>query len=132
MNVIIKKLEKKIDERGFVLEILRSEQVNSLFGQIYISTVKPGRIKGNHYHKRKKEWYCVIRGSVKVHLYDMRSNERKEVLLNADNPILLQINPGICHAIENNGEEEAWVLSYISESFNPNNPDTFNYEIIKK
>jgi dTDP-4-dehydrorhamnose 3,5-epimerase-like enzyme len=130
MDFILKKLEKKVDERGFVVEVLRSEQVNAEFGQIFISTVLPGKIKGNHYHKRKKEWYCPVRGKVKVHLLDVKSGEKKEVILDANQPSILQINPGVSHAITNEGKEEAWIIAYISESFNPEDPDTFTLKVV--
>ena len=130
MDIIIKKLDKKVDERGFVFEVLRSEMVNAPFGQIFISTVKQGKVKGNHYHKRKKEWYCTIRGSVTVHLLDVESGEKQTIDLSEEEPTLLQINPGVSHAITNKGNEEAWILVYISESFNPDDPDTFSKEVV--
>jgi UDP-2-acetamido-2,6-beta-L-arabino-hexul-4-ose reductase len=132
MDIVLKKLDKKVDERGFVFEVLRSEQVASQFGQIFISTVKPGKVKGNHYHKRKKEWYCIVRGSVTVHLLDVKTGDKQEVNLDESEPTLLQINPGVSHAITNNTEEEAWILAYISESFNQDDPDTFSHEVIKQ
>lgn len=130
MDIILKKLEKKVDQRGFVCEVLRSEQVNASFGQIFISTINTGQIKGNHYHKRKKEWYTVVRGNITVHLLDVESGEKEEVKISADEPSLLQINPGVSHAITNDSDEEAWIIAYISESFNPDDPDTFSHEVI--
>ena len=130
MDIILKKLEKKVDERGFVCEVLRSEQVAAPFGQIFISTVNPGQVKGNHYHKRKKEWYTIVRGSITVHLLDVESGEKQELDMSADEPSVLQINPGVSHAITNNRDEEAWIIAYISESFNPEDPDTFTHELV--
>jgi dTDP-4-dehydrorhamnose 3,5-epimerase-like enzyme len=130
MDIKITKLERKVDERGFVLEVLRSEQVKAPFGQIFISTVKPGKVKGNHYHKRKKEWYFVVKGKVVVHFVDVATGEKKDVSLDEKNPELLWINPGVSHAITNEGKEEAVILAYISESFNPEDPDTFEFKVI--
>ncbi|MFH1669540.1 MAG: WxcM-like domain-containing protein [Candidatus Woesearchaeota archaeon] len=130
MDIDVKKLDKKVDDRGFVFEILRSEQVNAPFGQIFISTVKSGKVKGNHYHKRKKEWYCVVKGKVSVHFADVKTGEKRTVSLDETTPELLKINPGVSHAITNDGKEEAIILAYISESFNPDDPDTFDFKVI--
>jgi len=130
MDIKIMKLEKKVDERGFVVEVLRSEQVNARFGQIFLSTVKPGKVKGNHYHKRKREWYCVVKGRVVVHFVDVATGERRKVPLDEKNPQLLEINPGISHAITNEGKEEAMILAYISESFDKEDPDTFDFKVV--
>jgi UDP-2-acetamido-2,6-beta-L-arabino-hexul-4-ose reductase len=130
MDIKTKKLEKKVDDRGFVFEVLRSEQVNAPFGQIFITTVKPGKVKGNHYHKRKKEWYCVLSGKVAVHFVDVSTKEKKKVVLDSKEPELLEIRPGISHAITNEGEEEAVIIAYISESFNPEDPDTFTLKVV--
>ncbi|MBW2972232.1 WxcM-like domain-containing protein [Candidatus Woesearchaeota archaeon] len=130
MDIKLTRLDKKVDERGFVVEVLRSEMVKAPFGQIFLSTVKPGKVKGNHYHKRKREWYCVVRGNVAVSFVDVATGEKKKVLLDEKTPQLLEINPGISHAITNEGEEEAMILAYISESFNPDDPDTFEFKVI--
>ncbi len=130
MDVIVTKLDKKQDDRGFFFEILRSEQVDANFGQMSITSALPGQVKGNHYHKRKKEWFCAVKGSVTVHLLDVESGERKEVILDANEPSIIQMNPGVSHAITNNGTDEALVILYISEVYDSDNPDTFVHKVI--
>lgn len=130
MDINLTELDKKVDDRGFVLEVLRSEQVNAPFGQIFISTVRPGKVKGNHYHKRKHEWYHIVKGKVTVHFIDVATKVQKDVVLDEKYPSLLEIKPGISHAITNEGREEAIILAYISESYNPKDPDTFKFKVI--
>ncbi|MBW2964726.1 WxcM-like domain-containing protein [Candidatus Woesearchaeota archaeon] len=130
MDIIVKKLDVKKDERGMLFEVLRSEQVNAPFGQMFITSVKPSKVKGNHYHKRKKEWFCAVSGKVTVHLIDVASGARKDVILDSKAPSLIQINPGVSHAITNNGKDEALVISYISESYDHKDPDTFSLEVV--
>ncbi|MGR5966569.1 polysaccharide biosynthesis C-terminal domain-containing protein [Bacillus cereus] len=43
------KLEMKRDNRGFLAEIVKSNE----FGQIFISSTKENVIRGNHYHHTK-------------------------------------------------------------------------------
>jgi len=126
-GVEIKRLEVKKDERGWLVEILRSETLKrgDRFGQFLITTAYPGYIKGNHYHARKYEWYCVIRGEGRLFLQNNMTGEKEDVFLTGAEPSLVMIPPGITHAIENTGKDILSVLIYIDEPFNESDPDTF-------
>ncbi|MSO83247.1 MAG: hypothetical protein EXQ53_08140, partial [Acidobacteria bacterium] len=43
------------DERGWLLEILRSDESDlfTTFGQVYVSATYPGVVKAWHYHQRQ-------------------------------------------------------------------------------
>lgn len=61
------------DERGAVLHFLRADSPSfSGFGEIYFSTVIPGRVKGWKRHRRQTQRFAVPVGMVKVVLYDDR------------------------------------------------------------
>ena len=130
-KVKIKKLDVKADNRGFVAEIVRDEDLenpNKKFGQIYVTTAKPGQTKGKHYHERKTEWFCVVKGKGLLTLIDKASNDRQEIKMGEDNMVAVQIPPNVWHAIKNTGDNEMYLLAYIDESFNPNDPDTIYEE----
>tara|TARA_B100000959_G_scaffold157291_1_gene164918 strand:+ start:1268 stop:1675 length:408 start_codon:yes stop_codon:yes gene_type:complete len=126
-GLIINKLDIKSDERGWLTEILRKEnlQKEKGFGQIFVTVAKPGITKGNHYHKRKEEWFCVIRGKGKLLLKDITSDESQEVLMGDENMIAVKIPPNVTHSIQNIGDEMLFLLIYIDEPFNQQDPDTF-------
>lgn len=132
MKVKIKKLDVKRDDRGFVAEIVRVEDLENQskeFGQIYISTAKSGQIKGKHYHARKTEWFCVIKGKGLLTLIDKKTHKRQEISMGEDNMVAVQIPPNVWHAIENiELDTEMYLLAYIDESFNPDDPDTIYEE----
>ena len=128
-----KKIEKKEDERGWFSEILRaddlSENDRKRFGQFGITAAKEGIVKGNHYHKRKLEWYCVIKGKALIVLEDNETGERKEIILDEKSPELLKIFPNTSHAIKNIGKGIMLLLIYTNEPFNKEDPDTYKSEI---
>ncbi len=64
-DVEIQDLEIKSDERGWLFELLRGEwlEKHKQFGQFHISVAYPGKVRGNHYHTRKVEWFCVPVGT---------------------------------------------------------------------
>lgn len=125
MKLNIKKLTVKKDDRGWLAEIIRTEDVNSQFGQILVTTALPGKTKGNHYHKRKKEWYIVIKGKGLLRLKDSKTSEIKELILDSKDLTLVEMPLNVIHAIKNIGDEELFLLVYISEAFDAKDPDTY-------
>lgn len=121
-----KKLEIKKDHRGWLMEILRNEDVGiGSFGQILLTVAKPGQVKGGHYHKRKVEWYCVIQGSGLLTIIDNNSHEKKDYILGKRNMSLVKIPPNNSHVIKNIGKEDMFLLVYISEAFHQSDSDTY-------
>lgn len=126
MRIKVKELNIKSDERGWLTEVLSSNDIdNTDFGLIHLSTANPGFIKGNHYHKRKTEWFCVIKGEGKLMLTDLKTKEKQEIYLGEEELKVVEIPPYILHSIENIGKEEMYLLAYVDESFDQKNPDTF-------
>ena len=57
-GVRIKRLSVHADERGFLMEILRSDdEVFERFGQVYLTTAYPGVVKAWHMHKKQTDYY---------------------------------------------------------------------------
>lgn len=126
MKLNIKKLDVKRDHRGWLAEIIRPEDVGyEKFGQILISTALPGKTKGLHYHKRKREWYCVIQGKGLLTVKDRKTNEKVELELSDRHMTLVEIPTGYLHSLSNTGDNELILMAYLDESFNPNDPDVY-------
>lgn len=119
------KLEIKQDERGKLIEIFKIPGVE----QIFYSTTKPGVIRGNHYHKRKIEKFCVIEGKAKIKLRNRETNEIEEYIVSGDKPEIVEMKINWTHNIENIGDNEMKLLVWVNEVFNPEDPDTFTEEV---
>ena len=68
-GVKIKKLKIISDNRGRLMEILRSDdEMFKKFGQVYMTTVKPNIVKGWHFHKKQsdKEFYETLKKAYKA------------------------------------------------------------------
>ena len=120
-----KKLEIKNDERGNFIEVFKIPE----FGQVSYSTTKPGVIRGNHYHTRKKEIFCVIEGEAKIRQRNRETNEIEEKIVFGNAPELVEMKLNWTHNIQNIGDKEMRLLIWISEIYNPNDSDTFFEEI---
>ena len=130
-GIVINSLDVKTDNRGWLAEVLREENLSGQtgFGQMLVTVAKPGITKGNHYHTRKEEWFCVIKGSGKLLLKNNSSEEYEEILMGDENMVAVKIPPNVTHAIKNIGKDLLYLLIYIDEPFNPQDPDTFPGEI---
>lgn len=125
-KLTVKRLEVKSDKRGWLAEILRPEDVDAgPFGQVLITTAHPGEEKGNHYHKRKREWWCVIAGRARLTVTDRQTRESQSIELGERNMVLVEIPKNTLHLIENIGTTDMYLLAYIDEPFDPQDPDTY-------
>src|SRR3990170_3287790 len=82
-GVIVKKLNNIHDERGFLMELLRSDWSEfERFAQAYITSGYPGVIKAWHYHKKQRDHFVCISGMAKLVLYDSRENSQTKGIIN--------------------------------------------------
>lgn len=119
------KLEIKSDERGNLIEIFKFPDI----GQIFYSTTNPGFTRGNHYHNRKIERFCVVEGSALIRLRNRQTNEIKEYMVSGKNPEVVEMTLNWTHNIKNIGEGGMKLLVWVNEVFDPEDPDTFFEEV---
>jgi UDP-2-acetamido-2,6-beta-L-arabino-hexul-4-ose reductase len=126
-GVLVYPLDIKRDERGWLAEILRPErrQGKEEFAQIYITVANPGKTKGEHYHQRKVEWFCVLSGEAMLFLKDTRTGEKQRFPMGEKNMVAVRIPPYVAHAITNTGNTPCYLIVVVSEPFNPKDSDTF-------
>jgi len=111
------------DERGWLMEILRSDdEVFEKFGQVYLSAVYPGVVKGWHYHKVQRDNLCVIKGMAKLVLYDAREDSPTkgnliELFVGELNPVLVSIPQGVLHGMKGIGTEPAFFINVPTEAY---------------
>ena len=132
-NVKIKEIEKKIDERGWLIEFFHMSETEKKQGQFYITTQKPGVVRGNHYHTRKNEWFAIIKGKAIISLKDMKTGETDEVELSegaGGNIKTIYVPVNVVHAIKCVGDEPSIMVAFIDEEFDEKDPDTVFEKII--
>jgi len=116
--------EIKRDERGELWEILHAKDCNnSIKGQIYAFSINPGAVRGNHFHKRKKEWFSVISGECLLILKENGNEE--EINLSENLHQVVEVKPNAIHTFKNESKKPAIIIAYIDEEFNSEDSDTF-------
>lgn len=100
---MVKELVRHPDERGFFEELIRKSDpfFSEGFGQLSRSSMVEGVVKAWHIHKKQVDWWYVIKGLIKVALYDTRNKEIMEFLLGeGGQDIVLKIPAGVAHGLK--------------------------------
>ena len=133
-GVKIKKLKVIPDERGRLMEMLRSDdELFIKFGQVYMTTAYPGVVKGWHFHKMQTDNMVVVKGMMKIVLYDSRKDsptykEVNEFFMGEHNPALLQIPNYVLHGFKCISEYEAMCINVPTEPYKYNQPDEYRVD----
>jgi dTDP-4-dehydrorhamnose 3,5-epimerase len=128
-DVITKKLRLIPDERGRLMEILRTDDPDYLpVAQIYMTTNYPGVVKAWHFHKHQTDQMTCVKGMVKVALYDARADsptkgEVNEFFVGEYNPMLIVIPAGVYHGWKCISEHESVVVNCPTKLYDYKNPD---------
>lgn len=123
---IIKKLELHLDDRGYLYEMLRTDDLCFKgFGQAYISTIYPDTVKGFHKHLIQSDYLVCIEGQIKLVLIDDRFptlviNEFHMSLLD---PTLIVVEPGIWHGWKCISKKPAIIVNFCTHLHDRSNPD---------
>jgi len=130
-GVKVRKLRLIPDDRGWLMEMLRSDwEEFEKFGQTYVTACYPGVVKAWHYHKHQTDHLICVSGMAKVALYDPRENSPTKGLVNEFfmgtlNPILVKIPNPVYHGFTVVGGETAIIVNVPTQLYNHEKPDEY-------
>lgn len=130
-GVVVKQLRLIADERGWLLEILRSDwEQFQKFGQTYITAAYPHVVKAWHMHKNQTDNMACVKGMVKLVLFDGRDesktkNEINEFVIGEKNPLLVKVPQRVWHGFKAISEEYALIVNVPTELYNYKEPDEY-------
>jgi len=112
-DVVIKPLGKFLDERGWLAELFRSDEVapDSMPVMAYISMTQPGVARGPHEHVDQTDYFCFLGpANFKVYLWDSRPESptfgsKQVIYAGIDSPMTIIVPPGVVHAYKNISQE---------------------------
>ena len=133
-DIVVKKLNYHCDERGRLIEILRNDDgIFQCFGQVYMTTVNYGVVKAWHYHKLQADHFFVLKGMLKLVLYDDRETSLtygvvNELFIGEYNPVLVKIPPLVYHGFKGISQGETLVLNIPTAAYNHKEPDEYRLD----
>ena len=124
-DVVVKNLVKFIDERGWLTEVFRNDELEERLVPVmgYISMTNVDVVRGPHEHVDQADNFAFIGPSnFKIYLWDNRKDSPtymvKQVLFaGEDAPRTVIIPPGVVHAYRNVGGKQGMVVNVPNRLF---------------
>jgi dTDP-4-dehydrorhamnose 3,5-epimerase len=118
-DVIIYPLKKYVDERGWLTELFRHDELSEEFYPVmaYVSVTEPGVQRGPHEHVEQADLFCFIGPSnFKLRVWDNRRasetfGRMMTLFVGADNPQAVIIPKGVAHGYKNVGSVPGVVIN---------------------
>lgn len=115
-DVIIKKLEQFTDDRGWLFEVYRSDEINYRPEMSYVSQTNPGIMRGPHEHKEQSDYFIFLVGKFRLYLWDNREGAKNyrqlETLeVGEGNPCCVVVPPGVVHGYKCISETPGLVIN---------------------
>lgn len=119
-DVVVRDLRKFSDERGWLIELFRQDEIDASFFPVmsYTSSTRPGVTRGPHEHVDQADFFCFIGPSnFKLRLWDNREGSRTfnnvvTLVVGEDKPTSILIPAGVVHAYQNIGEVDGIVFNF--------------------
>ncbi|MBU2025153.1 dTDP-4-dehydrorhamnose 3,5-epimerase family protein, partial [Patescibacteria group bacterium] len=124
-GVEVKKIVKNKDERGWLAEIFRDDELACDLRPVmaYVSVTKPGVIRGPHEHKEQTDVFVFLGpGTFELHLWDNRKDsptfgDQMKQSFGQDNSAAVKVPPGVVHGYKNIGDKQAWCINLPNRLF---------------
>ncbi|BDU71084.1 dTDP-4-dehydrorhamnose 3,5-epimerase family protein [Mesoterricola silvestris] len=124
-GVIVTPIRKFADERGWLAEVFRHDQLEADYhpAMCYVSVTLPGVLRGPHEHADQADLFSWMGpGEFLVTLWDNRPDSptylnRMELTLGAGNPGSLLVPRGVVHCYRCTSEEPGLVLNSPNRLF---------------
>ena len=118
-DVVVRDLRKFRDERGWLSELFRKDDLEPEFFPVmaYISSTLPGVTRGPHEHQDQAVLFCFIGPSnFKLRMWDNRTDSptyrnMMTLIVGEDDPKAVLIPTGIVHAYQNVGTVDGIVIN---------------------
>jgi dTDP-4-dehydrorhamnose 3,5-epimerase len=118
-GVIWKPLKRYHDNRGWLLELFRHDELAAEFHPVmaYLSMTEPGIARGPHEHVDQADCFCFVGPSnFKMYVWDNRPKSPtyrayQTDVVGEDKPMLLIIPAGVVHAYKNVGAAQGIVFN---------------------
>jgi UDP-2-acetamido-2,6-beta-L-arabino-hexul-4-ose reductase len=114
------------DDRGRLSELIISKNQ----GQIFFSTTKPGIVRGNHFHTRRIERFCVLEGEASVKMRKIGTNEIIEYKIKGTDNKVIDMPVYYTHNLENINNTELICCFWMNDILKEQKIDDTYYEEI--
>ena len=118
-------LQAEEDETGLCAEFLY------MFGggQLSVNVIRPGAVRGNHWHHTRTEKFLVVSGTGVIRFRAPDAQAAMEYHVAGRKFVVVDVPVGYAHCVENTGKTDLVLLLWASERIDPEKPDTIPAEV---
>lgn len=120
-KIEIKELSNTGDGRGY--SFTAPAEALAFVGRmadVHLASTKPGSVRGNHYHLRRREAIVVLPGTKwSLHWDQGDDSAAQHREFAGTSAVLVLVSPGASHAVRNDGEQDMWLVAISSETYDP-------------
>ncbi len=124
-GVIVTALQQHEDERGWLVELFRKDEIGSKSIPVmgYVSQTKPGVTRGPHMHYSQTDHFVAMGpGVVEFCMWDDRADQptfgnRMTLTTGSTTPLRISIPPMIVHAYRNISDEPCRLMNFPDQLY---------------
>jgi dTDP-4-dehydrorhamnose 3,5-epimerase-like enzyme len=121
MKIQVTELSNGGDGRGF--SFTAPAEALAFVGRmadVHLASTKPGAVRGNHYHLRRREAVVVLPGSKwSLHWDEGDAETAQHREFSGECAVMVLVSPGASHAVRNDSEGQLWLVAISSETYDP-------------
>jgi dTDP-4-dehydrorhamnose 3,5-epimerase-like enzyme len=127
-------LGSSADHRGDSYSVTPTELASLESVQdVHIAEIRPGHIRGNHYHLSHGELITVIhQGAVSVHWDTGEDTQRKSRTFTGAGAFSFAPPLGWAHAVRNDGDGSVWIFVASDKPYNESDVDEVARDSIRR
>lgn len=118
---ILQPIFRRHDKRGSFFELFNG----IIWKNIIFGTMRKNSVMGNHYHKRTKVFFYILRGKAQVENIHVRTKESERLYLSASQGVIF--DPFVSHMIT--FIQPSMFLMGKSRTYSKISSDTYNYPV---
>jgi len=128
-GVSVRPLRSVPNERGVLMEVARvDDEWFPGFGQVYVTTTRPGVVKAWYRHREQVDTIALVRGTVVLGIHDDRQGSPTRgttqiVAMDEEHPQLVVVPPMVWHGFQAGPDGDALLLHVNSAAFVFDDPD---------
>ena len=121
MKIQITELSNSGDGRGF--SFTAPAEALAFVGRmadVHLASTKPGAVRGNHYHLRRREAIVVLPGANwSLHWDEGDTPTAQHREFSGESAVMVLVSPGASHAVRNDSDDLLWLVAISSETYDP-------------
>jgi dTDP-4-dehydrorhamnose 3,5-epimerase-like enzyme len=133
MSVEVLRLSSQGDERGVSFANDKWRMFLQQVKDIHIATIRPGAVRGNHYHREQREvLFVTYTDEWSFHWEAEPGGPFLQRRFCGSGCVMITIEPEISHAVRNDGQEDLFLVGVSDADYDPLKPDAYRREVVAK